>query len=293
MTATKNSYRLIAKRPPTEYKRNRTRKGSWIKTAKFALNRLYPMENGKLRGDVFGEMGQFWAEIADESQTQRQIHFIKTQLSPKGYVLDVACGTGRHTIALCSAGFEVVGLDISTNLLRIAKKHGASMLVKADMRFLPFKPQAFTAAISMDNSIGYLPSENDDEKSLAEVKRVLKVECLFVLDVFNRQKLYEKYHSAASSPKLYEYPSFTLQQERTVSSEGDWLCDHWIVTQRSNGHVMVFDHKARLYTFAQLNAMLSEAGFHVGATFGDYEKQPLSADSQRLIIQANTKPHHV
>jgi SAM-dependent methyltransferase len=244
-------------------------------------------------GNVFDLMGSFWAEIADKSQTERQIQFLKTQLSIEGYVLDVACGTGRHTIALCKAGFDVVGLDISSNLLKIAKKRGASVLVRADMRFLPFKQEIFTAAISMDNSIGYLPTEKEDAQSLADIKRVLKADGIFVLDVFNREKLHKKYRSVAPSQKLYEYPSFTLQQERSVSSDGGWLCDHWIVKQRSDGHVRVFDHKVRLYTCARLENILLEVGFHVRAVFGDYERQPFSDASPRLIIQAKAKPHHV
>jgi SAM-dependent methyltransferase len=243
--------------------------------------------NGQLRGDVFGEMGQLWVEIADESQTQRQIPFLKTQLIPGGCVLDVACGSGRHTIALTALGFDVVGLDISANLLNIAKKRGACALVRGDMRFLPFKAGAFAAVVNMDNSFGYLPTEKDDAQSLAEVKRVLKAGGLFVLDLFNREKLNIKYRGKDVSPKLYDYPSFTLHQARTVSIDGGWLCDHWIVKRRVDGEVRVFDHKVRLYTHRQLEDMLSKTGFNVLAIFGGYEQQPFSAESPRLIIQAN------
>jgi SAM-dependent methyltransferase len=240
-----------------------------------------------LRGDVFGEMGEFWAEIADESQTQRQIQFLKTQLSPDGCVLDLACGSGRHTIALCNLGFDVVGLDISANLLGIAKKRGASAMVRGDMRFLPFKTCAFSAAVSVDNSFGYLPSEEEDKQSLAEVKKVLRTGGVFVLDVFNREKLVEKYRSKVASAKLYDYPSFTLKQERTISADGVWLCDHWIIKKRVDGQEHVFDHRARLYTYTQLENMLSTAGFSVNEVFGDYEKQPFSPASSRLIIKVN------
>jgi SAM-dependent methyltransferase len=242
-----------------------------------------------LRGDVFGEMGQFWAEIADESQTQRQIQFLKSQLSPRGCVLDVACGTGRHTIALCMAGFDVVGLDISANLLSIAKKRGASALVRGDMQFLPFKVGAFATAVNMDNSFGYLPTEKEDTQSLAEVKRVLGAGGVFLLDVFNREKLVEKYRSRAASAKLYAYPSFTLKQERTVSDDGTWLCDHWTIKQHGNGQERVFDHKARLYTRSHLESMLSTAGFSVNSVFGDYEQQSFSEASPRLIINVNAR----
>jgi Methylase involved in ubiquinone/menaquinone biosynthesis len=247
------------------------------------------MEQDLPSGNVFDEMGQFWAEIADENQTERQIQFLKSQLSSEGCVLDVACGTGRHTVALSTLGFDVVGLDISLNLLRITKNCGAATLVRGDMRFLPFKPEAFSAAISMDNSFGYLPSEKEDQQSIAEVKRVLKVGGLFLLDVFNREKLIAKYRSVPASPKFYEYPSFTLQQERTVSSDGDWLCDHWTARQQASGQVRVFDHKARLYTRDQLECMLSDAGFSILEVFGDYEQQPFSGASPRLVIKSSAR----
>ena len=117
--------------------------------------------------NVFDEMGIFWAEIADQNQTERQVEFLKNILQPKGLLLDLACGTGRHLIALDKEGYGVVGLDISLKLLKVAKSRlHVAQLVRADMRFLPFKPQAFAAAVSMDQSFGYLPSERNDIKSL-------------------------------------------------------------------------------------------------------------------------------
>jgi len=94
--------------------------------------------------NVFDDMGNYWAEIADKNQTERQIQFLKSQLTPEGYVLDIACGTGRHTIALNKMGFKVVGLDVSARLLRIAKqRQNEIQVVRGDMRFIPFKPAVF------------------------------------------------------------------------------------------------------------------------------------------------------
>ena len=120
-----------------------------------------------MTANVFDEMGVYWAEIADKNQTDRQIQFLKRHLKPDGYVLDVACGTGRHSIPLSKEGYWMVGLDVSANLLKVAKQRSNDVqLVRGNMRFLPFKPQAFAAAISMDTSFGYLPSEEDDLLSL-------------------------------------------------------------------------------------------------------------------------------
>jgi ubiquinone/menaquinone biosynthesis C-methylase UbiE len=90
--------------------------------------------------NVFDEMGKYWAEIADQNPTDMQIQFIKNILKANGLILDLACGTGRHAVPLSKEGHDMVGLDISPNLLRIAKNHSSSVkLVMADMRRLPFR----------------------------------------------------------------------------------------------------------------------------------------------------------
>ncbi len=247
------------------------------------------MAQGESEGNVFDAMGVYWAEIADKNQTKRQIQFLKRQLKPNGYVLDVACGTGRHLISLAASGFDIVGLDISAHLLQIAKNRGAAQLVRGDIRYLPFKKEAFTAAISMDTSFGYLPTEQEDAKSLAEVRRVLCVDDIFVLDVFNRENLVRKYTGKASMPKLYEYPSFTLQQQRTVSDDGRRLRDLWTINDKVTGQVRVFGHSVRLYQRNQLEELLAAAGLATQSVYGDYEEQPYSAEAPRLILRASAK----
>ena len=183
-------------------------------------------------------MGVYWAEIADQNQTEKQLQFLKNHLKPDGYVLDLACGTGRHLIPLSQQGYSMVGLDVSANLLKIAKQRCQRyQVVRGDMRFLPFKPQAFAAAVSMDTSFGYLPSEADDRVSLAEVQRVLLQQGVFVIDVFNREELTLKYKEKNHSSKWKEYPSFFLQQKRTISPKGDWLCDLWTIRDKASGQI--------------------------------------------------------
>jgi ubiquinone/menaquinone biosynthesis C-methylase UbiE len=240
--------------------------------------------------NVFDEMGVYWAEIADADQTKKQLQFLKTHLKPKGYVLDLACGTGRHSIPLSQLGYKMVGLDVSAKLLKIAKQRSSQLqVVRGDMRFLPFKTQTFAAAISVDTSLGYLPSVSDDEVSLAEVRRVLFKQCVFVVDVFNRELLARKYAENNQPSKLKEYPSFFLQQKRTTNQNGSWLCDLWTVQDKASGQVTVFEHAVRLYTKAELEGLLEKTGFSVDQVFGGYEGESFSSDSPRLILLAQAK----
>ncbi|MDR0373936.1 MAG: class I SAM-dependent methyltransferase [Nitrososphaerota archaeon] len=239
--------------------------------------------------NVFDKMGFFWAEIADKDQTQHQIQFLKSQLTPGGYMLDLACGSGRHINPLCEMGFNMTGLDSSPALLKIAQQRRTGLLVRGDMRFLPYKTGMFVAVVSMDTSFGYLSSETGDIQSLSEIRRVLRWGGVLIVDVFNRENLIRRYLGKRSLPKLLEYPDFFLHQHRTISSDGSRLCDRWEVHNRADREVRVFEHTVRLYTYNQLEWLFVEAGFEIKEVFGGYEGQKFSSETPRLIFLANAK----
>jgi SAM-dependent methyltransferase len=262
--------------------------------------------------NVFDEMGVYWQQIADKGPTQRQIEFIKEAVAKEGWVLDLACGTGRHSIPLTIEGYDVVGLDVSKTLLKIARQHSSQVqLVRADMRHLPFKEKTFNAALSLDNSIGYLPSEEADFESLKELHKTLRSGALLVLDVFNREQLTEKYRkfmvknqwlilpALLKYPTLLsrsllwaiynwrEYPGFFLLQKRSVNAETGQLYDLWLIKDKADGKIRAFRHSARLFSVGRLKDLLFGAGFVVERVCGGYEGQDFSVKSLRLIILAD------
>jgi ubiquinone/menaquinone biosynthesis C-methylase UbiE len=240
--------------------------------------------------NVFDEMGTYWAEIADKNQTEKQLQFLKNHLKTEGYVLDLACGTGRHSIPLNQKGYRMVGLDVSVKLLRIAKKRSSRVeVVLGDMRHLPFKTGAFMAGVSMDTSFGYLPSEADDGVSLAEVRRVIFQHGTFVIDVFNREELAAKYRGKKQSSKWKEFPSFFLKQERTVSQSGEYLIDLWTIRDKENERLDIFEHSVRLYELKKLTGLLDQAGFAITKFYGSYEEENFSPNSPRLILLAQSR----
>lgn len=277
------------------------------------------MTNALKPRNVFDEMGNYWAEIADKNATSSQIQLIKNVVNTEGLVLDLACGTGRHSIPLSKEGYGMVGLDASSNLLRIAKKRWVHIqLVKGDMRYLPFKSKAFSAAISMDSSFGYLPSEQNDLQSLAEVARTLESDGLFLLDVFNREHVTRKYGKGPIRPsiarleqalisfflrlhknlvkrllfgffKWKEYPSFYLFQKRALVGKGEKIRDLWVICDKKKVEIKVFRHIVRLYACEQLQVLLEKAGFFVCKVYGSYDGQSFNADSNRLIVMACLK----
>lgn len=242
--------------------------------------------------NVFDEMGNYWAEIADKNSTERQIQFLRNIIEKDKIVLDIACGTGRHMSQLGKEGYFIIGLDLSTKLLKIAKQNQNSLqLIQADMRFPPFMEKSFFTVISMDNSFGYLPSEAADLLSLKSINTVLVNGGLFVLDVFNYEQLSSKHgrHFLFRKYKWRQYPSFSLLQKRTVNKKKRILQDLWVIKRKIDQKISVFNHYSRLYRLNELKEMLIEAGFVVKTAYGSYEKQELNSESNRLIILSEKK----
>jgi SAM-dependent methyltransferase len=92
-----------------------------------------------------------------------------------GRLLDVGCGTGAYSASLAELGWQLVGTDISVDMLRLARDRGLEV-VQADARDLPFEEGSFDAAVSQ-----WTHTDADEfGKVVAEVARVLRPAAPFV-----------------------------------------------------------------------------------------------------------------
>jgi SAM-dependent methyltransferase len=111
-----------------------------------------------------------WYEEFRPALGDEEIQAFVRLLGPgKGRCLDLGCGTGLPTAAAAELGWSVVGVDVSNDLLEVARTRGVDVLeARADA--LPFDDASFDAAISV-----WTHTDIDDfGAALAEVARVLR-----------------------------------------------------------------------------------------------------------------------
>lgn len=236
---------------------------------------------------LFDELNDYWAEIADTQSTEKEVEFIENVVKAEGLVLDLCCGTGRHSVLLRNKGWNMIGLDISPNLLRIAKekmteKHVHFPLVRGEMRHLPFRSETFASIINMFTSFGYLPSEKEDMKSLKEIVRTLKQDGPFLMDIVNREYLLQVFRKKDCG----EFTHFYMMERRTLDAKGLKLHSQWLILDKNTGKSRTFDHNLRLYSLPQLQKMLEKAGLAKEKVYGGYEEQDFQQCSPRLIVLA-------
>ena len=86
---------------------------------------------------------------------------LKKTLLLRASILDVPCGTGRITKYLLEKGCSVIGADISTEMLRYAKKkldrfHNLQCLVRTDAEQMGFKDDGFDCVTTV-RLMGHIP----------------------------------------------------------------------------------------------------------------------------------------
>jgi len=117
-----------------------------------------------------------WADRT-EAEVDRALAMLKPQGSER--VLDLACGIGRHSLELRQRGFEVVGVDISAELLEMAERAAEQQsldvsFVQADLRELDFRDE-FDLVLSLnDGAVGYFESDEENYRTFEVVARALR-----------------------------------------------------------------------------------------------------------------------
>jgi len=203
-----------------------------------------------------------YAERNDE-EAARQADFARRLLAPfanRGRMrfLDLACGTGRHAVALDPESGRVAGLDLSLRLLLAARRRGertARGYARGDMRRLPFRSGSFGAVVNFFTSFGYFDDEADDARVVAALAALEEKTVDGV-----RIRIRRRYDPAA----------------RRVEKE---------IEMGEGERRRVFHERVRAFGEGDLRALHAAAGLSVVEAFGDFDGTPFDArHSPRLIL---------
>jgi SAM-dependent methyltransferase len=117
-----------------------------------------------------------WADRT-VAEVDRALAMLKPQGSER--VLDLACGIGRHSLELTRRGFDVVGVDISPELLEMARREAEAQsleasFLQADLRELELD-EDFDLVLSLnDGAVGYFETEEENYRTFEVVARALR-----------------------------------------------------------------------------------------------------------------------
>ncbi|TCS96920.1 class I SAM-dependent methyltransferase [Hazenella coriacea] len=203
-------------------------------------------------------------------------------LSSDDLILDLCCGTGRHSRALVKKHLHVVGLDLSTTLLTHAvqetKQAGLSIpFIHGDMRQLPFVNQSFDVVVNLFTSFGYFTKDEDNLKVLTEIARILKPTGRLIIDYMNHQAVKENLVPQSERKEN----GVQILEQREV--QGDYVFKR-ITISDSHGE-RKYVERVKMYTLEQMMDLFKQAGLNITHTYGDFKGSPYHQQSDRMIFQ--------
>jgi SAM-dependent methyltransferase len=232
--------------------------------------------------DVFVDI---YRDFLTPERTEREVEGLREMVSlqPGAAVLDLACGWGRHSIALARAGLRVTGLDLSETLLARARKRAKAAsveveLVRGDMREIARKEE-FDAVVSLYSSLGYFLTDEDDLRVLRGARDALRPGGCFVLETMHRDHIVGGY---AARDWWETDGGATVWVEREFDAvEGvsrEWT--RWSKGGKSGEKY----HELRIRTATEWDRLLREAGLVPIDWYGDWEMAPFIHTSEDLIV---------
>ena len=172
------------------------------------------------------------AHVYDDQISEYQ-HFVEIasvikKLDPLSdeIILDIGCGTGRIACKVLETRCVVVGLDFSSESLRICKSLCGELdptgnnlhLIRGDACNLPLKDNFFDKCVSSE-VLEHIPSEVERLKMIQEVHRVLKPNRKSILTTYNHslRKMIGKKKETPENAPLYAYRYNYFELKKTIS----------------------------------------------------------------------------
>lgn len=257
----------------------------------FGDNPIEVRDTDHYTAEYVTEFVEKWDELIDwKKRYQSEGSFFIDQLKSRGVrkVLDVATGTGFHSVRLLEEGFETVSADGSPEMLAKAfhngRDYGGHILrvVHADWRWLNRDVHGeFDAIVCLGNSFTHLFSERDRRKALAEFYAMLKHDGVLIIDQRNYDSILD---DGFSSKHTYYYCG------DAVSAEPEYIDDglarfKYTFPDDSQFHLNMYPLRKDY-----VRRLLREVGFQRVDTYGDFQ-ETYAADDPDFFIHIAEKSY--
>ena len=226
--------------------------------------------------------------------TQGECDFIETEIgfNRKTRILDIGCGTGRHSIELTIRGYEVTAIDLSDSQLERARKKASeqNLLIdfrKQDARDLPFSEEFDLAIMLCEGAFPLMETDEMNFQILQNASKSLRIGGKFIFTTLNG--LFPLFHSVKDfltrstkdSNAAYDKNSFDLMTFR----------DYNITTiTDDSGNKVDLECNERYYVPSEITWMLKSLSFKAigiyGAKLGAFSRNDklTTEDFEMLVI---------
>lgn len=208
-------------------------------------------------------------------------------------IIDIGCGTGRHSIELAKRGYQITGIDLSSTLLERAKEKAKAENLhidfqKHDARKLPFKNEFDLAIMICEGAFPLMETDEMNYEILKNVYNVLKSRGKIIFTTLNGLfpifNSIEKFCAGATGEGNAEYKSntFDLMTFRDFNIT---------IVKDDSGNTRELKCNERYYIPSEITWLLKSPGFKnidiYGAKQGAFSRNDkLTKDDFEMLVIA-------
>ena len=238
----------------------------------------------------YNTLASFYDALTENVQYEARSAYISGFFSRYGVqhgstVLDLACGTGSLTACLRELGYQMTGVDLSPDMLTLAKQKcpDCDFILCSMTEYIA--RQKFDACVSALDSVNHLCSMDEVKQCFSAVAASLKPNGMFVFDVNTK---YKHNQILANHTFVFDEDDFYLvwDNEAVDDSTVRILIDVFCYNGK-NYDRMSEDFLERAYDLKELQEALAD--FEILGVFDELTENPPAADSQRLYFVCKRK----
>ncbi len=243
---------------------------------------------------------EVWSALYDAMDLDRRPHldFYTSLVTPETRsLLDLGCGTGSITLAIAAAmpaGARVTGVDLSPEMIRIAKDRAPNHeWVIGDLAAPPVTGP-FDLAVICFHTLQMLTDPADLDRCFANVAAVLAPGGRFAFDIYRPNLAW----LTAVSPEAHVARQFrdasgrlvdVVETEARYDAEAGILSGLWHLVDSATGEnlgVEPLEQRVKQFFPADVSAAFARAGLRIVEYWGDLDRSPPTEASRRQIYVA-------
>lgn len=244
--------------------------------------------------EAFASVYDIFMEQVEYDQWMNHIHAIweKFGLQPKT-VIDLGCGTGSIALPLAKEGYDVIGVDLSPEMLteadHKAMEEGVSVRFACqDMTELELGEEA-DCILSLCDSMNYLTEDGQLEDAFKSIAQHMKQESLFLFDLNTEYKFKEvlgqNVFGSAEEHAAYIWENDYDEEEKI----NEYYVSFFIENEDGLYERIEEFHYERAYSMEEIEEGLQAAGMELVEVYDGYSFDAPRAESERLLFAARLK----
>lgn len=250
-----------------------------------AISRVYDEINSEIDYSA-------WADFIENC-------FDKYLVEKPSLVLDLACGTGSMTFELQKRGYDMIGADLSEDMLSEAYEKAYDngvdnvLFLRQDMRCFELYGTVGAICCCLD-SINYLTADGDIDKCFSCAHNYLDPDGLFIFDVntpYKFENVYGDNHyifETSDSQGNDAYCGWQNYYDADIK-----LCSFklTVFSEDEDGKISRADEEQteRCYSQAEITKSLQDNGFEVIGFYSDYNFSTPKENTERWYVVARAK----